>query len=71
MVMAASALPAYSSCHDGTEVVSHMTLQGGNFSTTQAAIDAGTVAETYNVCHGAGKVSDVTRVHDVPSPNGL
>jgi hypothetical protein len=38
----------------------------GNFSTTQAAIDAGTVVETCNVCHGAGKVTDVTSVHNIP-----
>ena len=55
-----------SSCHDNTEAVSHMTQQGGNFSTTQAAIDAGSVVETCNVCHGAGRVSDVSSVHDIP-----
>lgn len=55
-----------SSCHDGTEAVSHMTLQGGNFSTTQAAIDNGTVVETCNVCHAPGKIADVSSVHDIP-----
>ncbi|CAA0122580.1 Uncharacterised protein [Halioglobus japonicus] len=55
-----------SSCHDDTQAVSHMTLQGGSFSTTQAAIDAGTVVETCNVCHGAGRDADVTEVHDIP-----
>jgi OmcA/MtrC family decaheme c-type cytochrome len=55
-----------SSCHDDTEAVSHMTLQGGSFSTTQAAIDNGTVVETCNVCHAPGKIADVTSVHDIP-----
>jgi hypothetical protein len=43
-----------------------MTLQGGSFSTTQAAIDNGTVVETCNVCHAPGKIADVTSVHDIP-----
>ncbi len=55
-----------SSCHDSAESKSHMTLQGGNFSTTQAAIDAGTVVETCSVCHGEGRDYDVTKVHDIP-----
>lgn len=55
-----------SSCHDGSEAASHMTLQGGSFSTTQEAIDNGTVVETCNVCHGEGRESDVTIVHDIP-----
>lgn len=55
-----------SSCHDGTESAAHMMLQGGNFNTTQAAIDDGTVVETCNVCHAAGRTSDVSVVHDIP-----
>jgi OmcA/MtrC family decaheme c-type cytochrome len=55
-----------SSCHDGAAAQSHMTSQGGNFSTTQEAIDDGTVIETCNVCHGAGRDYDVTTVHDIP-----
>jgi OmcA/MtrC family decaheme c-type cytochrome len=55
-----------SSCHDDTEATSHMTLQGGSFSTTQEAIDSGKVVETCNVCHGAGREFDVTAVHDIP-----
>ncbi|MCB1688437.1 MAG: OmcA/MtrC family decaheme c-type cytochrome [Halioglobus sp.] len=55
-----------SSCHDDAEAASHMTLQGGSFSTTQEAIDDGTVVETCSVCHGAGRDADVTEVHDIP-----
>ena len=55
-----------SSCHDDAEAASHMTLQGGSFSTTQAAIDSGTVVETCSVCHGEGRDADVTQVHDIP-----
>ncbi|MBK6739043.1 MAG: OmcA/MtrC family decaheme c-type cytochrome [Haliea sp.] len=54
---------ACSSCHDGAESASHMVLQGGSFNTTQAAIDDGTVVETCNVCHAAGRTSDVSVVH--------
>ncbi|MCB1703681.1 MAG: OmcA/MtrC family decaheme c-type cytochrome [Halioglobus sp.] len=57
---------ACSSCHDGAEAASHMTLQGGSFNTTQAAIDNGTVVETCSLCHGEGRVSDVSVVHDIP-----
>ncbi|MEZ5503297.1 MAG: OmcA/MtrC family decaheme c-type cytochrome [Halioglobus sp.] len=55
-----------SSCHDDTEATSHMTLQGGNFNTSQEAIDSGQVVETCNVCHSSGKEFDVTAVHDIP-----
>jgi len=55
-----------SSCHDSAESAAHMMLQGGSFNTTQGAIDAGTVVETCNVCHAAGRTSDVSVVHDLP-----
>jgi OmcA/MtrC family decaheme c-type cytochrome len=54
---------ACSSCHDGAQSASHMMLQGGSFSTTQAAIDNGTVTETCNVCHAPGRISDVSVAH--------
>ncbi len=57
---------ACSSCHDGAESISHMTLQGGSFNTTQEAIDNGTVVETCSVCHGEGRGADVSVVHDIP-----
>lgn len=55
-----------SSCHDGGEATAHMTQNGGSFSTTQGAIDSGAVVETCNTCHGEGRISDVTEVHDIP-----
>lgn len=57
---------ACSSCHDGAESISHMTLQGGSFNTTQEAIDNGTVVETCSVCHGEGRGADVSVVHGIP-----
>ncbi len=53
-----------SSCHDGGESASHMTSNGGNFSTTQAAIDSGEVFEDCNSCHREGSgVADAWEVH--------
>ena len=43
-----------------------MVTNGGSFSTSQEALDNGTVVETCNVCHGTGRVADVTEVHDIP-----
>jgi hypothetical protein len=39
-------------------------FNGGQFSVTQAQIDAGT--ENCTFCHGAGKVLNVKSVHDIP-----
>jgi OmcA/MtrC family decaheme c-type cytochrome len=55
-----------SSCHDSSENAAHMTQNGGSFSTTQGAIDSGAVVETCNTCHGEGRISSVTEVHDIP-----
>ncbi len=52
-----------SSCHDGAEPKAHMESQGGNFATTQAAIDSGAVVETCSVCHGAGRANDAWVTH--------
>ncbi len=51
------------SCHDTQVAISHMVSNGGNFSTSQAAIDSGEVIEECSVCHGSGRVSDVSVVH--------
>ncbi|MCR9104216.1 MAG: OmcA/MtrC family decaheme c-type cytochrome [Gammaproteobacteria bacterium] len=53
-----------SSCHDGDEAIAHMTSNGGNFATRQASIDSGEVVEECSVCHGSGRVSDVSAVHN-------
>jgi OmcA/MtrC family decaheme c-type cytochrome len=53
-----------SSCHDGQEAKAHMTGNGGNFATTQAAIDDGDVVEQCSVCHGEGRNADVAEVHN-------
>jgi OmcA/MtrC family decaheme c-type cytochrome len=53
-----------SSCHDDDTAAAHMRSEGGNFATTQQAIDAGEVIETCAVCHGSGNIADVAEVHD-------
>jgi OmcA/MtrC family decaheme c-type cytochrome len=56
-----------SSCHDSADSKSHMIAHGGNFSTTQAAIDSREVFEDCNSCHRSGSgVADVTKVHRIP-----
>jgi OmcA/MtrC family decaheme c-type cytochrome len=53
-----------SSCHDDSESASHMTAHGGNFSTTQSAIDSGEVFEDCNACHREGSgVADAWEIH--------
>jgi OmcA/MtrC family decaheme c-type cytochrome len=52
-----------SSCHDGAEAKAHMEEQGGNFATTQTAIDNGDVVETCSVCHGEGRANDAWAAH--------
>lgn len=54
------------SCHDGVAARAHMQDpgSGGNFSATQAALQAAT-AEGCVLCHGDGKVFDVKTVHGV------
>jgi OmcA/MtrC family decaheme c-type cytochrome len=55
-----------SSCHDNAVAKLHMqdTFNAGNFSATQAQINAGP-PEACSFCHGAGKVLDVKTVHGV------
>lgn len=53
------------SCHDSSLAQTHMEQNGGNFSTTQAAITGGVVVETCSVCHGAGRTADVSVMHNV------
>ena len=55
---------ACSSCHDDDVAVSHMSSNGGNFATTQEAIDSGEVVEECSVCHGEGRSADVSAVHN-------
>lgn len=56
-----------SSCHDGSEVLSHMVQTGGaSFNTTQAALNQGLVRERCNSCHGPGKEESVRNAHDIP-----
>ena len=55
---------ACSSCHDESEIVSHMVSTGGaSFNTTQAAINSGAVKELCVNCHGAGQPKSVRKVH--------
>jgi OmcA/MtrC family decaheme c-type cytochrome len=58
-----------SSCHDGVsdegfDAPAHMEFYGGDFATTQAAIDSGEAREECNSCHRVGSsVLDVSEVH--------
>ncbi len=54
-----------SSCHDSTLIKAHMQQNGASFNTTQENIDNGTTVETCAVCHGPGKIQDVTAVHPI------
>ncbi len=59
-----------SSCHDESEVKSHMIRTGGaSFATVQAAIGV-TVNERCASCHGPGKEMDVRKVHEVRTSSG-
>lgn len=51
------------SCHDGADAIAHMTLEGGDFDTTQAFIDQGTSAENCAGCRGPGELAAVDLVH--------
>jgi OmcA/MtrC family decaheme c-type cytochrome len=55
-----------SSCHDSAATKLHIEdpFRGGNFSATQAAIDAG-APENCALCHGPNAVQDVQFVHGV------
>jgi OmcA/MtrC family decaheme c-type cytochrome len=53
-----------SSCHDDDTSAAHMRSEGGNFATTQQAIDSGQVIETCPVCHGTGNIADLAKVHN-------
>jgi OmcA/MtrC family decaheme c-type cytochrome len=55
-----------SSCHDSAVAKAHMqdSFNGGNFSATQATINA-TVTENCTFCHGAGKALDVKTMHGI------
>jgi OmcA/MtrC family decaheme c-type cytochrome len=54
-----------SSCHDKSEVRSHMIQQGARFGVLQSAIDSGQVRERCASCHGPGKDKDVRKVHEI------
>jgi OmcA/MtrC family decaheme c-type cytochrome len=55
-----------SSCHDSALAKTHIQdpFNGGNFSATQAVINA-TVTENCTFCHGAGRALDVKTVHGI------
>jgi OmcA/MtrC family decaheme c-type cytochrome len=53
-----------SSCHDSEVSAAHMTQNGGNFATTQQAIDDSEVVEQCAVCHGEGRSAAVEVVHN-------
>jgi len=57
---------ACSACHDGSEALAHMTINGAGFNVLQSAIDAGAPTETCSVCHGPGRLADVKTVHPIP-----
>ena len=51
-----------SSCHDSGTAQTHMEQNGASFVMTG---DPGTYNETCEVCHAAGRIADVTVVHEV------
>lgn len=57
---------ACSSCHDSSLAQAHMEQNGASFSTPQSMVDNGSFTETCAVCHGSGRVADVTVVHKIP-----
>jgi OmcA/MtrC family decaheme c-type cytochrome len=52
-----------SSCHDSSGAKAHMLANGGNFATSQAAIDAGLVIEQCQLCHAEGRTFPVSALH--------
>ena len=60
---------ACSACHDSSLAVEHMKQNGAMFDAVQSLIGPDDATETCAVCHGPGRVEDVSKVHDV-SPNG-
>ena len=42
-----------------------MESNGGDFSTTQAAIDSGAVVEQCELCHAPGRTADLDLVHGI------
>ena len=54
-----------SSCHDSALTASHIETNGGNFATSQSAIDDGEVVEECDVCHGSGRSHDVAELHQL------
>ena len=59
---------ACSACHDSSLAQAHMEQNGASFSIMQSLIGTSDQVETCAVCHGPGRVEDVSKVHDV-SPN--
>ncbi len=50
-------------CHDSELAKAHMTQNGADFTASEATIGVST--ETCEICHGAGRTSDVMIVHDL------
>ncbi len=59
---------ACSACHDSSLAQAHMEQNGASFYINQSLIGTGDQVETCAVCHGPGRVEDVSKVHDV-QPN--
>ena len=54
-----------SACHDSSLEQAHMEQNGASFYTIQSLIGTGDQVETCAICHGSGRVEDVSKVHDV------
>lgn len=52
-------------CHDDALSKAHMQQNGASFYITQSLINNGSTVETCALCHGPGKVEDVSVVHEV------
>lgn len=53
---------ACSSCHDNTQALNHMKLNGAYINGPRSGLAAGDL-ETCNVCHGAGRTADAEVAH--------
>ncbi|MGA9335590.1 MAG: OmcA/MtrC family decaheme c-type cytochrome [Rudaea sp.] len=58
---------ACSACHSDATSQAHMQQNGGSFGITQAMIGStAPTTETCEICHGSGRIEDVTVAHGVP-----
>lgn len=60
---------ACSACHNDALAKAHMQQNGASFYMTQSLINNGSTVEACALCHGPGRVADVSVVHQVGGGN--